>query len=107
MRLHTNQRVCADFDEDGSVVTNLNPLALASNMPLVAGYALYVLFCLMMILALRQGELSLLYPVISLAYVWVTILSYFVFHDTLNPTKLLGIGTVMIGVALLGRQRKK
>jgi len=90
-----------------SKVTSLNPLALATNMPLVAGYALYGLFCLMMILALRQGELSLLYPVISLAYVWVTILSYFVFHDTLNPTKLLGIGTVMIGVALLGRQRKK
>jgi drug/metabolite transporter (DMT)-like permease len=85
-------------------VTKLDPIALATNLPLVAGYALYGIFCLMMILALRKGELSLIYPIISLAYVWVTVLSYFIFHDTINPLKLLGIAAVMIGVALLGRQ---
>jgi drug/metabolite transporter (DMT)-like permease len=85
-------------------VTRLDPIALATNVPLVAGYALYGVFCLMMILALREGELSLIYPIISLAYVWVTVLSYFIFHDTINPLKLLGIVAVMIGVALIGRQ---
>lgn len=57
-----------------------------------------------MILALRRSELSLVYPIISLAYVWVTGLSYFVFHDTINPLKLIGVMAVMIGVAVLGRQ---
>lgn len=85
-------------------VTKLDPIALATNLPLVGGYALYGVFCLMMILALRTGELSLIYPIISLAYVWVTVLSYFVFHDTINPLKLVGIVTVMVGVALLGRR---
>ncbi|MGO9259526.1 MAG: hypothetical protein ACLQU1_24925 [Bryobacteraceae bacterium] len=87
-----------------SHVTKLDPIALAANLPLVAGYALYGVFCLMMILALRQGELSLIYPIISLAYVWVTVLSYFIFHDTINPLKLAGIVAVMTGVAMLGRQ---
>jgi multidrug transporter EmrE-like cation transporter len=87
-------------------VTKVDPIALASNLPLVAGYALYGIFCLMMILALREGELSLLYPIISLAYVWVTVASYFIFHDTINPLKLTGIVTIMFGVAMLGRGPK-
>ena len=88
-------------------VVKLSPMALATNLPLVAGYALYGIFCLMMILALRQGELSLIYPIISLAYVWVTVLSYFVFHDTIRPLKLTGILTVVAGVAMLGRKSKE
>jgi drug/metabolite transporter (DMT)-like permease len=88
-------------------VTKLDPIALATNLPLIAGYALYGVFCLMMILALREGELSLLYPIISLAYVWVALLSYFIFHDTINPLKLTGIAAIMLGVAMLGRQGPK
>ena len=81
----------------------MNLAAILTNMPLIAGYALYGLFTVLMVLALREGELSLLYPIISLSYVWVTALSYFIFHDTLNPLKLAGIAGIMTGVALLGR----
>jgi len=78
-----------------------------TNLPLIAGYALYGLFTLLMVLALREGELSLMYPIISLSYVWVTALSYFIFHDTLSPLKLLGIAGIMAGVTLLGRGERK
>jgi len=81
--------------------------ALATNLPLMAGYALYALFTLLMVLALREGELSLMYPIISLSYVWVTALSYFIFKDTLSPLKLVGIAGIMAGVALLGRGERK
>jgi multidrug transporter EmrE-like cation transporter len=86
-------------------VTHLGVLALATNIPLVAGYALYGVFCLMMILCLRQGELSIIYPIISLAYIWVTVCSYFLFHDTVNRFKVTGIACVIVGVAVLGWQR--
>lgn len=88
-------------------VTSLDPIALATNLPLVAGYALYAVFCVMMILALREGELSVIYPIISLAYIWVTVLSYFIFHDTLNSLKLIGILSVILGVAMLGRGKPR
>jgi drug/metabolite transporter (DMT)-like permease len=58
------------------------------------------------VLALRDGELSLLYPVIALTYVWVTLLSVVVFHDRVNPIKLAGVGTIVVGVAVLGRGQK-
>ena len=37
-------------------------LALVTNVPLVAGYSCYGLFTVAMVLALREGELSKLYP---------------------------------------------
>jgi len=85
----------------------LEPLALVTNFPLIAGYALYGLFTLLLVIALREGELSLLYPIISLGYVWVTGLSYFIFHDQLNTPKSIGIASIMIGVAVLGQGGKK
>jgi drug/metabolite transporter (DMT)-like permease len=81
-------------------------LALVTNLPLIAGYVLYGLFTLGMVVALRDAELSILYPIIALSYVWVTALSYFFFRDTLNPLKLTGIVCIMAGVAVLGRGQK-
>lgn len=83
------------------------PMALIANFPLIGGYGLYGLFTLLLVIALRDGELSMLYPIISLGYVWVTGLSYFIFHDTLNVPKLIGIVSIMIGVAVLGQGAKK
>jgi multidrug transporter EmrE-like cation transporter len=85
----------------------LQPMALLTNFPLIAGYALYGLFTLLLVIALREGELSMLYPIISLGYVWVTGLSYFIFHDQLNTPKSIGITSIMIGVAVLGQGGKK
>ncbi len=77
-------------------------MAMIVNLPLLAGYALYGLSTLLLVLALREGELSLLYPVIALTYVWVTALSVVIFHDRLNAFKLIGIVIVVTGVAVLG-----
>jgi multidrug transporter EmrE-like cation transporter len=73
----------------------------------MGGLSLYGLSTLLLVLALRDGELSMLYPVIALTYVWVTLLSFLIFHDRVNPFKLLGIVTIVIGVGVLGRGQRK
>jgi drug/metabolite transporter (DMT)-like permease len=78
-------------------------LALVTNIPLVAGYACYGLFTVAMVLALREGELSKLFPIIALTYVWVTLLSYWLLKDTPNWYKNAGIVTIVLGVAILGQ----
>ena len=70
---------------------------------LFTGYFLYAIFTAMMVYALRIGELSILYPVIALTYVWVTILSVVIFHEALNPLKGFGVALIVSGVAVLGR----
>jgi multidrug transporter EmrE-like cation transporter len=78
-------------------------VSIFTSLPLFAGYALYGLSTLLLVLALRDGELSLLYPVIALTYVWVTVLSLLIFRDTINPWKLVGIALIVCGVGVLGR----
>ncbi len=82
-------------------------MGVLTNLPLFSGYACYGLSTVLLVLALKDGELSLLYPVIALTYVWVTGLSFLIFHDTVNPLKLAGIVIIVFGVAVLGRGGKK
>jgi len=45
----------------------------------------------------------MLYPIIALTYVWTTLLSYTVLGEPSNAYKNLGIVTIVIGVAVMGR----
>jgi multidrug transporter EmrE-like cation transporter len=87
----------------GMQMATVSVTAILANIHLWVGLSLYGVSTGLLILALRDGELSLLYPVISLTYVWVTILSVLVFHESLNVFKLCGIAVICTGVALLGK----
>ena len=78
-------------------------VAVATNIPMIVGLTLYGIGAVMMVLALQHGELSVLYPIISLSYVWVAILSVLVFHEHLNIYRIAGIAVIIGGVAVLGR----
>ena len=82
-------------------------MAVATNVPLMAGYALYGLNTLLLVLALRDGELSTLYPIIALTYVWVTLLSYTLLAERPNSLKNIGIALIVAGVAIIGRGERK
>ena len=84
-----------------------HPIAILTNIPLLIGYVLYGVNTLMLVLALREGELSMLYPIIALTYVWVTLLSYSLLHEPPNVFKNIGITTIVIGVGVLGRGGKR
>lgn len=80
------------------------PLAvMLTCVPLLAGLAVYGLSTVLLILALRTSELSLMYPIIALTYVWVMVLSVVIFQESLNAYKILGVLAIVGGVAVLGR----
>jgi drug/metabolite transporter (DMT)-like permease len=78
-------------------------LAMVTDWPLIGGYACYGLFTVAMVVALREGELSKLFPIIALTYVWVTLLSYWLLKEPANWYKNVGIATIVLGVAILGQ----
>ncbi len=89
--------------EGAEHITGAGLLGIITNLPLMAGYALYGLNTLLMVLALRRGHLSVLYPIIALTYVWVTILSPRFFPtDHLNVWKVAGVTLIVFGVSLIG-----
>ncbi len=77
-------------------------MALLRNVPLLLGYCMSGGTALLLILGLRDGQLSVLYPIISMSYVWVDLLSVYFFHDQINVWKAAGIVFVIGGVGLLG-----
>lgn len=85
----------------------LEPVALLTNIPLICGYVLYGVNTVMLVMALREGELSVLYPIIALTYVWVTLVSYIRLHEPPNVYKNVGVTAIILGVIVIGRAGRK
>ncbi|MBV8553135.1 MAG: hypothetical protein JOY54_17700 [Acidobacteriaceae bacterium] len=78
-------------------------LGVITNLKLFIGYVCYGVNTLLMALALKGRELSRLYPIIALTYVWVTFLSIFLLPDEhLNFFRAIGIAFIVGGVSILG-----
>jgi drug/metabolite transporter (DMT)-like permease len=90
-----------------NTLTRSNPFAMLTNIPLVEGYTLYGLMTVLFIYALRDEELSFVYPIISLTYVWVTGLSVWFFHERVNGFKAAGVAAIVLGVFVLGKDARK
>ena len=95
-------RMGADFIGTGEGLQ-----AVLSNWPLIAGYGCLAANTLLLVIALREGQLSVLYPIIALTYVWVAVLSPMFFEDALNAFKIVGIIFVAGGVSMIGAGSKR
>jgi multidrug transporter EmrE-like cation transporter len=81
-------------------------LAVITNLKLFIGYGMYGINTFLMALALKGRELSRIYPIIALTYVWVTILSLFVLPgEHLNLFQTAGIAFIVAGVSVLGMKK--
>ena len=76
--------------------------AIIRNTNLLFGLGLYGFNTIFYLIALRGGELSLLYPLISVVYIIIAILSKLILKEKLNSYKLIGMALIIIGVILIG-----
>ena len=51
---------------------------------------------------MSNGELSVLFPLVSLGYVWTLVWSRLFFHEPITKVKLAGVGLILVGIAFLG-----
>jgi multidrug transporter EmrE-like cation transporter len=78
-------------------------LGVITNFKLFMGYVCYAVNVLLIALALKGRELSRLYPIIALTYVWVTLLSLIFLPDEhMNFFKWVGVSFIVTGVSVLG-----
>ncbi len=71
------------------------------NWKLAAGIALFLLSSVFFVLGVKHGELTILYPLVSLGQAWTLLWSRLVFKEPLTGAKFAGIGTILLGVVLL------
>ena len=82
---------------------NLDNFITLFNLPFVFGFVSYGIGAVLLLLAFKKGEMSVLYPIIATSYVWVSILSPWLFPtDSMNFIKWIGVIIILISVSLLG-----
>lgn len=74
---------------------------LYTNWPLGLGFVLYGFGAVLLIIALKHGELTILYPIIATSYIWVALFSWGLFGESFGFVKLLGIISIVIGIVLI------
>jgi drug/metabolite transporter (DMT)-like permease len=71
---------------------------------LAGSYALLGLAFVLFVVALRQGELSTIYPILSARYLWVVAATPWLFaSESVNLYKLAGAALAALGVVLVAR----
>jgi len=80
---------------------SLNPKKLLKNKTLLWGFVLYGGSTIPFIMSLKYGPVSVMYPIVSLNYVWSTMLSAKVLKENINAKKIGGLCLIILGVALI------
>lgn len=75
--------------------------SILTNWRLGAGIVTYVLSSLFFVRGLKEGELSILYPMVAVGYVFSLPLSKVFFNEPLTKHKVIALGLILTGVALL------
>ncbi len=70
------------------------------------GFVFYALGALLMIVAFRFGELSVLHPMLSVSYVLAILVGYFALDEPVTPTKIGGVAVLFLGMIFLGLASK-
>lgn len=76
--------------------------SILTNYEIGIGIILYGIAAILLIYAFKFGELSVIFPMIATSYVWVSLLAWYYFHETISSLRIVGIVVIILGVAFLG-----
>ena len=93
--------VGAVFLKSGALALRPTVASVASNWRLAVGILTYMLSSVLFVKGMSNGELSVLFPMVSLGYICTLIWSRVFFHEAITRAKLTGIGLILIGIVCL------
>src|SRR3982751_3414176 len=92
----------AGFFKTGAEKLRFGLRHLFLNYYLAAGIALFLASSYFFVLGIRNGELTVLYPMISLGYIWTLLWSRLFFKEPFTRNKLVGLFLILMGVFFIG-----
>jgi multidrug transporter EmrE-like cation transporter len=96
----TSSRIVHSLDPR-SIVTFLQ--SAATNKFVILGFILYLVSALSWLIILSRVDLSFAYPLISIGYIIIVVLSRFIFDEPVTSFRIAGTALVCAGVFLLMR----
>jgi multidrug transporter EmrE-like cation transporter len=67
----------------------------------ILGLVMYAISAFFWLIALSKLDLSIAYPTLSIGYILVMILSFFLLNETITIYKISGTALIMMGIFLL------
>jgi multidrug transporter EmrE-like cation transporter len=65
------------------------------------GVGLFLLSSVFFVMGIKHGELSVLYPMVSLGYVWTLLWSRLFFKEPVTKQKFLALGMILTGIVFI------
>ena len=79
--------------------------SLIFNWRVFLGILLYLMSSVFFVLGMKHGELSILYPLVSLGTVWTLFWSRIFFGEQLTKAKFAAVGLIVAGIVFLNLGR--
>jgi uncharacterized membrane protein len=76
--------------------------SLISNYYLLAGVFFYIVAIGLLFSSLYFGELSVVFPLVTLGYVWVAIMGYTLLGESIGIFRVVGLSLIIFGAIFLG-----
>jgi len=91
----------AVFLKLGAEHLHRNLLSLFVNWRLGIGVVFFLASSLLYLKGIREGELTILYPMVSLGYVWTLFWARIFFKEPFTKNKFIGLGLILSGIVIL------
>lgn len=72
------------------------------NVQLALGVTMFLGSSVFFVMGIKHGQLSVLYPMVSLGYVWTLLWSRLFFQEAFTRQKFVGLGLILLGVCFVG-----
>lgn len=100
--------VCTLFTSSAQILYKMgtnhlsfNFISIVTNWQIIAGLFLYAIGAALVILAFRGGEVTVLYPIVTSSYIWVTLASTYYFGEVVNLLRWSGIVFIILGIFII------
>ena len=90
------------FLKKGSEKVTHDIKSIIFNKDIFIGLCFYAFGTIIFIPALKGGDLSVIYPLVSTSYIWVAFYSMWLLKEKMNKFKWIGIAFIILGVSLIG-----
>jgi len=91
----------AAFLKSGADRLHRDVRTLFTNWRLAIGVFFFLASSLLYLRGIKEGELTVLYPMVSLGYVWTLLWSRLFFGEPFTREKLIGLAMILVGIVFL------
>ena len=86
---------------DNNILLTVGKMFLLPNV--IIGLSFYAISTVFWLIALSKIELSVAYPMLSIGYILLMILSYFLLNESITLYKVIGTLLVVVGITLISK----